>query len=123
MTSPSAAAPAAKGPGFPEFVCMIALMMALNALAIDSMLPALPEIGSALGVVNDNSRQWVITAYLLGFGAMQIVYGPLSDRFGRKPILMIGIGIYIVFSIVAVLAPTFETLIDINRSIMQGLAA
>ena len=121
MTSPSAAAPAAKGPGFPEFVCMIALMMALNALAIDSMLPALPEIGAALGVVNDNSRQWVITAYLLGFGAMQIVYGPLSDRFGRKPILMIGIGIYIVFSIVAVLAPTFETLI--LARVGQGLGS
>ncbi|MBX9616692.1 MAG: MFS transporter, partial [Caulobacteraceae bacterium] len=65
-----------KGPGFPEFVCMIALMMALNALAIDSMLPALPDIGTALGVAEENSRQWVITAYLLGFGAMQIVYGP-----------------------------------------------
>ena len=121
MTSPSAAAPAAKGPGFPEFVCMIALMMALNALAIDSMLPALPDIGDALGVTDDNSRQWVITAYLLGFGAMQIVYGPLSDRFGRKPVLMIGVGIYVVFSLVAALATTFDMLI--LARVGQGLGS
>ena len=121
MTSPSAAAPAAKGPGFPEFVCMIALMMALNALAIDSMLPALPDIGNALGVTNENSRQWVITAYLLGFGAMQIVYGPLADRFGRKPVLMVGVGIYIVFSLVAVFATTFDMLI--LARVGQGLGS
>ena len=68
--------------GFPEFVCLIALMMALNALAIDSMLPALPHIGADLGVANENSRQWVVTAYLLGFGGAQLIYGPLADRFG-----------------------------------------
>ena len=112
---------AAKGPGFPEFVCMIALMMALNALAIDSMLPALPAMGEALGVASENSRQWIVTAYLLGFGVAQIVYGPLADRFGRKPILMIGVGIYVAFSVVAMLAPTFETLI-IAR-VGQGLGS
>ena len=121
MTSPSAVSPAAKGPGFPEFVCMIALMMALNALAIDSMLPALPDIGNALGVTNENSRQWVITAYLLGFGAMQIVYGPLADRFGRKPVLLTGVAIYVAFSFVAMLAPTFDTLI--LARVGQGLGS
>ncbi|MDP3369974.1 MAG: MFS transporter, partial [Brevundimonas sp.] len=76
MTFPAAepAPPAFKGPGFPEFVALIAMMMALNALAIDMMLPALPAIGDALGVVEENSRQWVITAYLLGFGGAQSVY-------------------------------------------------
>jgi DHA1 family bicyclomycin/chloramphenicol resistance-like MFS transporter len=111
------------GPGFPEFVCMIALMMALNALAIDSMLPALPDIGTAMGVASDNSRQWVITAYLLGFGGMQIVYGPLADRFGRKPILMVGVGIYVIFSFIAMLAPTFETLILARIGQGMGSAA
>ena len=102
MTSPAADVdqPALKGPGFPEFVALIAMMMALNALAIDSMLPALPAIGEALGVVSENSRQWVITAYLLGFGITQIIYGPLADRFGRKPILMIGLGLYIALCLV-----------------------
>ncbi|WP_396594551.1 multidrug effflux MFS transporter [Brevundimonas sp. R86498] len=122
MTAPAAPPPIARpGPGFPEFVCMIALMMALNALAIDSMLPALPEIGAALDVVSDNSRQWVITAYLLGFGGMQIVYGPLADRFGRKHILLIGIGIYVAFSLLAMLAPSFETLI--LARVGQGLGS
>nr|WP_253189220.1 multidrug effflux MFS transporter [Brevundimonas sp. LM2] len=102
---------------------MIALMMAINALAIDIMLPALPEIGDALGVANANSRQWVITAYLLGFGAMQIVYGPLADRYGRKPIILIGVGVYIAFSLVAMLAPTFETLILARIGQGMGSAA
>ncbi len=112
MTEIHPAQPAlTKGPGFPEFVCLIAIMMALNALAIDSMLPALPMIGDALGVVRENDRQWIVTAYLLGFGIAQIVYGPLADRFGRKPILMVGVGLYVLFSALAAFAPTFEMLI------------
>src|SRR5690606_28981398 len=91
-------APAFKGPGFPEFVALIAMMMALNALAIDTMLPALPAIGDALGVVAENSRQWIITAYLLGFGAAQLIYGPLADRYGRKPVLMAGLALYVLFN-------------------------
>ena len=125
MTSPAAepAAPAFKGPGFPEFVALIAMMMALNALAIDSMLPALPAIGDALGVVSENSRQWVITAYLLGFGVTQIIYGPLADRFGRKPILMIGLGLYVLFSVLAAFSPTFELLIAARIGTGVGAAA
>ena len=74
------------GMGFRQFVVLIALLMAVNALAIDAMLPALPAIGDALAVSTDNQRQWVVTAYLLGFGVSQLAYGPLSDRFGRKPV-------------------------------------
>ncbi len=122
-TSPIAAPTARKGPGFPEFVCLIAMLMALNALAIDSMLPALPDIGSALGVASDNSRQWIITAYLLGFGAAQIVYGPLADRFGRKPVLLGGLAIYVVFAIACAFAPTFETLIAARVATGVGAAA
>jgi MFS transporter, DHA1 family, multidrug resistance protein len=125
MTSPAAAVdtPAVKGPGFPEFVALIAMMMALNALAIDAMLPALPAIGDALGVVSENSRQWVITAYLLGFGVTQIIYGPLADRFGRKPILMIGLSLYVLFSVLAAFAPTFELLIAARVGSGIGAAA
>ncbi|MGV8930030.1 MAG: multidrug effflux MFS transporter [Brevundimonas sp.] len=125
MTSaaPEPALPATKGPGFPEFVALIAMMMALNALAIDSMLPALPAIGDALGVASENSRQWVITAYLLGFGITQIIYGPLADRFGRKPILMIGLSLYVVFSVLAAFSPTFELLIAARVGTGIGAAA
>jgi DHA1 family bicyclomycin/chloramphenicol resistance-like MFS transporter len=121
MSSSLASAPAKKDLGFVEFVCLIALMMALNALAIDSMLPALPHIGDDLGVANANSRQWVVTAYLLGLGGAQLIYGPLADRFGRKPVLLVGVGLYVVFSLLATLAPTFDMLI--LARIGQGLGS
>ena len=111
------------GPGFAEFVCLIALMMALNALAIDAMLPALPAIGEALGVARDNDRQWVVTAYVLGFGMAQLIYGPLADRYGRKPVLMGALSIYVVFSAIAAFAPTYETLIAARVATGVGAAA
>ena len=125
MTAPASgpATPAIKGPGFPEFVALIAMMMALNALAIDLMLPALPAIGDALGVASENSRQWVITAYLLGFGGAQLIYGPLADRFGRKPVLMVGLAIYVLFSVLAAFSPSFELLIAARVGTGIGAAA
>lgn len=112
-----------RGPGFPEFVALIAMMMALNALAIDMMLPALPAIGEALSVASENSRQWVITAYLLGFGVAQLIYGPLADRYGRKPVLMVGLGLYVLFSVVAAFTTTFEALILARLGTGLGAAA
>src|SRR5690606_5803814 len=124
MTSPAAPAAARpKGPGFPEFVCLIAMLMALNALAIDAMLPALPMIGEALGVARENDRQWIVTAYLLGFGIAQIVYGPLADRYGRKPVLMAGVGLYVLFSLLAALAPSFELLVAARVGTGLGAAS
>jgi len=113
----------AKGPGFAEFVCLIAVMMALNALAIDAMLPALPHIGQDLGVTNENSRQWIITAYLLGFGGAQLFYGPLSDRYGRRPVLFAGIGVYVAFSVLAAFAHSFDLLILSRVGMGVGAAA
>ncbi|WP_292050591.1 MULTISPECIES: multidrug effflux MFS transporter [unclassified Brevundimonas] len=120
MTHASTHAP--KGPGFAEFVCLIAIMMALNALAIDAMLPALPAIGADLGVANENSRQWIITAYLLGFGVTQLAYGPLSDRFGRKPVLLTGVSIYVAFSVLAAFSHSFELLILSRIGMGMGIA-
>ena len=76
--------------GFVQFVALMAALMATNALSIDAMLPALPDISVALNLTSENQRQWVITGYLLGFGSAQLFYGPLADRFGRKPVLLIG---------------------------------
>ena len=112
-----------RGPGFPEFVALIAMMMALNALAIDMMLPALPAIGEALSVASENSRQWVITAYLLGFGVAQLIYGPLADRYGRKPVLMIGVCLYVLFRGAAAVPTTFEALTVARRGTGLGAAA
>lgn len=97
--------------GFREFVGLVALMMALNALAIDSMLPALPEIGAALHVARENDRQWIITSYVLGFGGAQLIYGPLSDRYGRRPVLLVSIALYILCSLVTCVATTFPLML------------
>jgi MFS transporter, DHA1 family, multidrug resistance protein len=109
------------GPGIREFVALMAALMAANALAIDSMLPALPAIGEALGVGEENRRQLVITAYLLGFGVAQLGYGPLADRFGRKGLLISGLVLYTVFSALAGLAGSFLLLLAART--MQGVAA
>ncbi len=109
--------------GFREFVALIASLTALNALAIDCMLPALPQIGDSLGVTTDNQRQWVITAYLLGVSSTQVIYGVLADRFGRKRILLGGVGIYACFAIVAAFATTFPQLVTARALMGVGAAA
>jgi DHA1 family bicyclomycin/chloramphenicol resistance-like MFS transporter len=104
---------------FPEFVVVIASIMALNPLAMDIMLPALPDIGAAFQVSNANRLQTILSAFLIGFGVAQFAIGPLSDRFGRRPVLLAGMAVYCVASVLATLAPTFETLL--LARIMQGL--
>jgi len=101
-------------PGDREMVFMMAMVMALNALAIDSMLPALPAIGEGLGVVTPNDRQYVISTYLFGIGAGSLVYGPLSDRFGRKGVLVPALFAYVAFSIGCGLATSFPMLLALR---------
>ncbi|MBE7220809.1 MAG: multidrug effflux MFS transporter [Caulobacteraceae bacterium] len=109
--------------GFKQFVALIAALMAVNALAIDSMLPALPAIGHSLGVEDENRRQLIVTAYLLGFGGAQIAYGPLADRFGRKPVLLIGLVGYVVFAGLAAASTSFATLLAARALMGVGAAA
>lgn len=108
--------------GFVEFVSLVAAMMALTALGIDSMLPALPAIGTSLGVDSANHRQFVITAFLIGFAFAQLAYGPLSDRFGRRPVLAIALSSYVITSAVAALSGSFVLLL-IARAAMGASAA
>lgn len=103
--------PRLRGMGKVEFIALMAMLMALNALAIDIMLPGLQEIGASLGVESENHRQYVISAYVLGFAFAQLAYGPLSDRFGRRLPLLLGLGIYFVAAIGAVFVPTFSALL------------
>jgi DHA1 family bicyclomycin/chloramphenicol resistance-like MFS transporter len=97
--------------GFPEFVIVIASIMALNPLAMDMMLPALPNVGTAFHIAAANRPQMVLSIFLVGFGVGQFVMGPLSDRFGRRPILLGGMAVYCVASLLAIAAPSFETLL------------
>jgi DHA1 family bicyclomycin/chloramphenicol resistance-like MFS transporter len=105
-----------------ETVALLAGLMALNAFAIDAMIPALPDIGSDLGVATDNRRQLVVLAYFLGFGVGQIFWGPLADRFGRKPILAAGVALYTGFALLCGIAGSFELLIA-GRVAMGASAA
>ncbi|HEX6603658.1 MAG TPA: MFS transporter, partial [Sphingomicrobium sp.] len=84
----------AKRPGTREMTALLAGLMALNAFAIDAMVPALPDIGRSLGVAEENHRQLVVVAYFVGFASTQLIWGPLADRFGRKPVLAAGIVLY-----------------------------
>jgi DHA1 family bicyclomycin/chloramphenicol resistance-like MFS transporter len=104
---------------FPEFVIVIASIMALNPLAMDMMLPALPNIASAFHIAVGNRLQMVLSTFLIGFGVGQFVMGPLSDRFGRRPVLLGGMTVYCIASVLAVAAPSFETLL-LARA-LQGL--
>lgn len=113
--------PAGPALSYVEFVGMIAFLMALNAAAIDILIPALTTIGDSYGVIDSNAHQFVITAYVLGFGAAQIVYGPLVDRFGRKSILLVGLLIYIAGAFGAVWAPSFGALLAMR--LVQGIGA
>jgi DHA1 family bicyclomycin/chloramphenicol resistance-like MFS transporter len=105
--------------GFPEFVVIIASIMALNPLAMDMMLPALPNIRSAFHLADANRPQMVLSTFIIGFGVGQFVMGPLSDRFGRRPILLGGMTVYCIASLLAIAAPSFETLL-LARA-LQGL--
>jgi MFS transporter, DHA1 family, multidrug resistance protein len=107
---------------FVEFVALVASMMALTALGIDSMLPALPAIGASLDVAEPNHRQFVITAFLIGFAVAQLVYGPLSDRYGRRPVLAIALVAYVVTSGLAAISGSFALLL-VARAAMGTSAA
>jgi len=101
-------------PGAREMTFMMAMVMALTALAVDSMLPALPAIGEGLGVAVANDRQFVISIYLFGIGAGSLFYGPLSDRFGRKGVLVPALFAYVAFSIGCGLANSFPLLLALR---------
>jgi MFS transporter, DHA1 family, multidrug resistance protein len=105
--------------GFPEFVIVIASIMALNPLAMDMMLPALPNIASAFHIAAANRPQEVLSTFLIGFGIGQFVMGPLSDRFGRRAVLIDGMALYCIASLLAIAAPSFETLL--LARVLQGL--
>lgn len=111
-----------KRPGTREMTAMLAALMGLNSFAIDAMIPALPAIGRSLHVLNENDRQLVVVAYFVGFASTQLVWGPLADRFGRKPVLAAGIILYGLFALLCAFAGSFPLLIA-SRFAMGASAA
>lgn len=108
--------------GFAEFIALVAALMSLTALGIDSMLPALPAIGTSLDVASANARQFVITAFVLGFGAAQVVHGPLADRFGRRRLLIVTLALYAVANVLCAVAGSF-TLLLVARAFGGAMVA
>ena len=96
---------------FPEFVALSAAIIALGALGIDMMLPALPQIGTRLGAGSPADWPLVITAFVLGFGIAQPIHGPLADRFGRRPVLITAIALYALTNLVATASGSFALLL------------
>lgn len=112
---------ASKAIGFREFVAMAAALMATQAIAVDTMLPALPTIARALGLRNENHSQWIVTAYLAGVGCGQLFWGLFSDRYGRRPVLLIGLSVYVLAAVLTGLSNSFVTLLAWRFA--HGLAA
>ena len=112
---------ASKAIGFREFVAMAAALMATQAIAVDTMLPALPTIAAALGLRNENHSQWIVTAYVVGVGCGQLFWGLFSDRYGRRPGLLIGLSVYVVAAVLTGLSTSFVTLLAWRFA--HGLAA
>lgn len=126
MASPRSFTPrAAAAPPLPigriEFVAMMAASQALQALAVDAMLPALGMIAHDLGVANPNHRQLVVGVFLVAAGFGALLPGPLSDRFGRRRVLLVCFAGYVLLSLGCALAPGFNTLIGLR--VAQAMAS
>ena len=104
-----------------EFAALAAFMMSIIAVAINIMLPALPVIGTDLGVTNANNQQMIVTILMAGIITGQIVFGPLSDKMGRKPLVIIGLLMFMVGGVVCGLATSMS--IMLAGRLLQGFGA
>ena len=105
----------------PEFISLMAMLVATVAISIDAMLPALPDIAIQLTAKNPNQVQLILSAFIGGMALGTLVVGPLSDSFGRKNIIYVGAVIYISFSALCMFATDLETIV-IAR-VFQGIGA
>ena len=104
---------------FPEFVALLALLMATVAYSVDAMLPLLRPIGEDLAPLAPEQAQLVITVFMVGLGLGTFTMGPISDAFGRKPVMLAGIVLYMVAAVVAALSQNLAVLLAAR--FVQGL--
>lgn len=109
------------GLGSNEFIFLIAALTSVVAISIDGMLPALVMIGSDFQIANPNNQQLVIVAFVVSFGLTQIIFGPVSDRFGRLPVLYFGLGLFVCASLAAAFAYDFTLLLTLRA--LSGIGA
>lgn len=102
-----------------EFIILMAALMSIVALSIDAVLPALPNIGNHLNTVSTADNQKLITMIFLGLGFGQLIFGPLSDSFGRKPMVYGGFGVFIIASYICLTTKNFEIML-LGR-VLQGV--
>ena len=102
-----------------EFVVLMAALMSIVALSIDAVLPALPMIGDYLNVSSPLENPKLITSIFLGLGFGQLIFGPLSDSFGRKPIVYAGFIVFIIASIICITTKNFEMMLF--GRVLQGI--
>jgi len=103
-----------------EFIALMASLMSITALAIDAVLPALPEIGLAINTPDTTDHQLLITMIFLGLGVGQLFFGPLSDAYGRKPIVYFGFTLFFIASFICVMATSLEFMLA--GRVLQGIA-
>lgn len=104
-----------------EFIVLIAMLFATVAFSVDSMLPALPQIGAELSPDQPNRAQLIVASFVFGLGIGTLFAGPLSDSYGRKTVILSGGVLYIAGSLLAMLAPSLETILAAR--VLQGLGA
>ncbi len=102
-----------------EFIIVMASLMSLVALAIDALLPAIADISKTIQIVDPKNNQLFITMIFLGLGFGQLISGPLSDSFGRKPVIYVGFVVFALASLICVFATSLEMMI-VGR-VLQGI--
>jgi DHA1 family bicyclomycin/chloramphenicol resistance-like MFS transporter len=102
-----------------EFIALMASLMSLVALSIDTLLPALKQIGISIGIQESTDNQLLITMIFLGLGFGQLIFGPLSDSFGRKPMVYFGFIVFVIASFICVSATSIEMMVF--GRILQGV--
>ncbi|MBF9031522.1 Bcr/CflA family efflux MFS transporter [Rhodobacterales bacterium HKCCE3408] len=105
----------------PEFIALMGMMFATIAFSVDAMLPALPEIAEELTPEAPTLAQFILTSFIIGMGIGTLFVGPISDAFGRKPVILVGAGLYVIGAAMAWAAPTLELVLAAR--VLQGLGA